>query len=270
MMQSLLFKILQRKFKFRNPNHYLQIPPNFIFTKEEYESAQLYLERLQSLNINWTYPGDIHYPQAFHAMKEPPLFIEYKGKAHWEKFSFLSVVGSRQISSATEAWMKNHLSAFINQSSIGIVSGGAFGVDQLAHTIAIKSNRATLFILPSGLENMYPMNLKLFMNSDSSGLCTFMTEFELDQKLHKSHFYFRNRLIAALSEMTLVTQASVKSGSFLTVHHCLEFGKPLLVIPAHPEMIGFDGNLKLIRDGAYPIANSDDLLDFWKAELWGK
>jgi DNA processing protein len=77
-------------------------------------------------------------------------------------------------------------------------------------------------------------------------------------------------LIAALGELTLIVQASLKSGSLLTVHHCLENGKPLLVIPSHPEIIGFEGNLKLIREGAYPITSEQDLLDFWNAEFHAK
>lgn len=266
MHQSILFKIIQRKYKFRNPQNLTDMPSNFIYTEEEYESARKYIQQLESLNIKYSYPAKSDYPSKFLKMKEPPLFFEYIGEPLWEQIDFLSVVGSREIHSSTEMWMKHNLAAFVNKLKVGIVSGGANGVDQLAHLIAIKNQAPTIFVLPSGLLNLYPKSLEeIREHCMSQGVC-FVSEFELHQRIHKSHFYFRNRLIAAFGQLTLVTQASLKSGSLLTVHHCLEMGRPVLTVPAHPEMIGFDGNLKLMFDGAYSIRNFKDLLDFWKAE----
>jgi DNA processing protein len=146
------------------------------------------------------------------------------------------------------------------------VSGGARGVDQLSHQIAIKNYRPTIFVLPSGLLDLYPSNLEDYKKYQSKVPLCFISEFEITQNLHKSHFYFRNRIIASLGQMTLVAQATYKSGSLLTVHHCLENGRPVLSIPAHPEMSGFAGNIKLLQEGAFLISHSRDLLDFWRAE----
>lgn len=266
MNQAILFKIIQRKYKFRNPQNLSEVPCNFIYTEDEYESAKKYIQTLESFNIKYSYPGKDDYPLKFSTMKEPPLFFEYMGEPLWQKLDFLSVVGSREIHSTTESWMKQHLSAFVNQLQVGIVSGGAKGVDQLAHLIAIKNQVPTIFVLPSGLQNLYPKSLEEIREHCMNQDVCFVSEFELHQKIHKSHFYFRNRLIASFGQLTLVTQASLKSGSLLTVHHCLEMGRPVLTVPAHPEMLGFDGNLKLLFDGAYSVRNFKDLLDFWKAE----
>ncbi|MBC7421323.1 MAG: DNA-processing protein DprA [Bdellovibrio sp.] len=268
MTNAYLFKVLQRQNKFRNPKHLTALPTDLMYTAEQLSSAQEYIERLSRLNINWTYPGDVFYPKAFYKMKEPPLFLEYQGHPFWCEYQFISVVGSRQISPLTEAWLKKHLPGFINGSRLGTVSGGAFGVDQLVHSLSLKHERPTIFVLPSGLENVYPSNLKKFKTAPYAMLSCFLTEFELGQRIHKSHFYFRNRLIAALGEMTLVAQATLKSGSLLTVHHCLDIGRPVLTIPSHPEICGFEGNLKLVSEGAYSVSNSEQLLDFWKAESW--
>lgn len=269
-MKAMQFKVLQRKLKFRNPNHWVDIPSDIYFSRQDLLEAEKYLAELAHQKISCTYPGDHNYPLAFYQMKEPPLFLEYKGEASWLKTSFISIVGSREISSLTQQWMKNHIPSFVEQLSVGIVSGGARGVDQLAHLLSIKSNQPTVFVLPSGLHRLYPENLKDFWQlGDDSKIC-FLSEFELNQRVHKSYFYFRNRLIAALGGLTLVTQSSLKSGSLLTVHHCLENGKPVLVVPSHPELIGFDGNLKLLKEGAFPVQNNQDLLDFWNAESHSK
>lgn len=266
-MKRIQFKILQRRTRFRNPSHLTQLPDNFTFSQKEWAAAETYIDKLNVQNIQSTYPGHENYPTAFLKMKEPPLFLEYKGKPFWKNMRFISVVGSRDLSFLTEGWMKSELSSFIQNSSAGIVSGGARGVDQLAHLLCLKLSRPSIFILPSGLDCIYPPNLSHFQNAEYEKLACFLSEFELDQKIHKAHFYFRNRLISALSQFTLVTQASLKSGSLLTVHHCLENGRPVLTVPSHPHMIGFDGNLKLIREGAFPAASQQDLLDFWNAEI---
>jgi DNA processing protein len=262
------FKVLQRQSKFRNPKHLLDLPKDFNYTPAEIQSAEDYIEVLLSKNISFTYPGHIHYPSAFYKMKEPPLFLEYKGLPFWIDKKFISIVGSRQISNLTESWLRKHIPEFILDAQIGIVSGGAMGVDQLAHSLAIKNQCPTHFVLPSGLENLYPSSLDRYLHASYDGLICFVSEFEINQRIHKSHFYYRNRLIAALGDITLVAQASLRSGSLLTVHHCLEIGRPVVTIPSHPEISGFEGNLKLVSDGAYSVAHSQQLLDFWNAESW--
>lgn len=268
MEKAVLFKIIQRKLKFRNPQHLVFLPKEYIYTEAEYNSAKEYIQSLSRYNINYTFPEKEDYPKQFLKMKEPPLFLEYYGEPIWQKKELISVVGSREIHPLTERWMKQHLTEFIKLNDIGIVSGGARGVDQLSHLIAIKNNQDTIFVLPSGLLHLYPSSLEsIKLDSMNKNIC-FVSEFEIHQKLHRSHFYFRNRLIAALGRITFVAQASLKSGSLLTVHHCLEIGKPVVTIPAHPEVLGFDGNLKLLFEGAYPIRNFVDLHDFWQAESW--
>lgn len=268
MVNAVLFKLMQKKYKFRNPNNVTLIPDDFTYTRSEYQKSLEYLENLKRHNINYTFPGHHDYPQVFYKIKEPPLFFEYIGKPLWNKFQFLAVVGSRQIHNLTENWLREHLDKFVCSNNIGIVSGGANGVDQFAHLIALKNSKPTVFVLPSGLLNFYPKNLEMIRSDFINDNVCFVSEFEIDQKIHKAHFYYRNRLIAAFGTATLVAQATLKSGSLLTVHHCLEMGRPIITIPAHPEIIGFEGNLKLLSEGAGFVTNSSDLHDFWKAENW--
>jgi len=266
MMTAIHFKILQRQLKFRNPNHWLQIPEGHSFSKSDYLSACAYMENLKKHSISWTHPGDSNYPAAFYRMKEPPLFFEFRGKPFWSEYPCLAVVGARKIHSLTERWMNLHLADYLAARKVCVVSGGAYGVDQLAHALALKKSNPTVVIVPSGLVQIYPKILESQLAALDSSLVCYLSEFEIEQKLNKSHFYFRNRLIAALGEMVLITQADTRSGSLLTVHHALENGKVVLTIPAHPEQVGFAGNLKLLQDGAGLITTSLDLLQIWNAE----
>lgn len=269
-MKEIYFKALQRKTKFRNPNHWLSVPSGLPFQDRELQEARDYIEKIKTRGHQFTYPGHQNYPSSFLKMKEPPLFLEYKGSPLWLQAPAISVVGSRDCSTLTRSWMNSQLSEFLKKSRIGVISGGARGVDQQAHLLALRLKLPSIFVLPSGLGEVYPENLRDFQLEEFVGQACFLTEFEFQQKIHKSHFYFRNRLISALGEMTLVVQASLKSGSMLTVHHCLENGKAVAVVPSHPEVLGFDGNLKLIREGAFPVMSYQDLLDFWNGEFHSK
>lgn len=271
MKHALYFKALQRKLKYRNPDAILHADQmqSFVFTQFELDDANVYIKHLESINIQYTYPGHVNYPQQFYKMIEPPLFIEYIGQPCWLNFQTLSVVGARKIDKLTIQWMDMHLKEFLQiKGDVAIVSGGAEGVDILSHVISLKINRPTLVVLPCGLHEIYPQRLKLLKDQIiQSGGCL-LTEFELNQTVRKNYFYFRNRIIAGFSALTLVVQAERKSGSFLTVHHALQNGKTVLTVPSHPMMSSFSGNQYLMKEGAFFVSASQDLLDFWEAESW--
>lgn len=207
MHEAILFKILHRSLKFRNPAHLNTIPDGFTYSESDYRLAENYLRKLCDRGIRYSYPGEMYYPVEFSRMNEPPLFFEYDGEPVWYRKNCISVVGSREISPLSEGWLNKNLEIFLQKNPLVLVSGGANGVDQRAHTIALKNKCDTIFVLPSGLAQLYPPNVHRFKQTDKfqeAGRSCFLTEFEMDQVIHKSHFYFRNRLIAALGKFTLV------------------------------------------------------------------
>ena len=268
MTNAIYFKWLQRQNKFRNPDSILRKPDFFEISKYQKEEIQKYLDGLTAQKISYTYPSHPDYPMAFYLMKEPPLFLEYIGQPIWNQHPMIAVVGSRKCHSLTRHWIQTELFQFLKDSKMTVVSGGAQGVDQLAHLIAIKAQLPTVVVLPTGLNEIFPSDLKDLKNAILHQNGCFISEFETDQKVRKSFFYLRNRLIAAMGKFCLIVQAGQKSGTMLTVHHALEFGRPVLTLPAHPLMVDFSGNVKLVQDGAYVIYKSNDLHVFWLAESW--
>lgn len=235
------------------------MPDDLIFTRAEFDEAQLYIEQLIKDKINFTFPGDENYPVAFLKMLEPPLFLEYLGPPIWRTLTLLSVVGSRKIHALSVDWMKAELRALINSADVAIVSGGAIGVDILSHAISVYENRPTVAILPSGLSNLYPSDFKRLAPALLRCGGVIVSEFERSETAHKHHFFYRNRLIAALGQVTVVVQAQERSGTFLTVHHALQNGKLVLVVPSHPQLSCFRGNQILLQDGASPVFNGADI-----------
>ena len=271
MKQAYYFKALQRKLKFRNPDHILSLEQNvkINISQRDLDDARLYVDSLYEHEIQYTYPGHSDYPVAFYKMIEPPLFLEYQGIPCWKHYKTMSVVGARKIDPLTRQWMSSELSDFLHyKSDIALVSGGAEGVDQMAHLLSLKLSRPTIVVLPCGLEKLFPYSLdKLKESFIKCGGCL-ISEFEHGQSVRKNFFYFRNRLIAAFSQITLVVQAEKKSGSFLTVHHALQNGKTILTVPSHPMMSSFSGNQYLMKEGAFFVSDRQALLDFWEAESW--
>lgn len=271
MDNAILFKALQRHLRFRNPDALTQLNPDQIknISSEELASAEKYIINLNKIGISFTYPGDVYYPQNFYSMLEPPLFLEYIGEPVWLKYQILSIVGARKIHTWTERWLQSEIPLFLQaQPLIAIASGGAVGVDQCSHWAAIKSERPTIVILPCGVNNLFPANLNQMKKYVlQSGGC-FLSEFENDQAVRKHLFFFRNRLITALASVTMVAQASVRSGTFLTVHHALANGRTMVTLPAHPMMTDFTGNHHLMKEGCFYVLTNKDLLNFWEAESW--
>ena len=259
MRTAILFKIIQRQNRFRNPKALVKIPDDIQFTREEFHEAKDYVSQLIKDKINFSYPGEENYPTAFLKTLEPPLFFEYLGAPVWKAMDLLSVVGSRKIHPLSIEWMKSELRSLIKTTVFGIVSGGAIGVDILSHAISVFENRPTVAILPAGLSNLCPFDFKRLAPALLRTGGVIVSEFERTDGAHKNHFFYRNRLIAALGRVTVVVQAQERSGTLLTVHHALQNGKPVLVVPSHPSLSCFRGNQILLQDGASPVYNGADI-----------
>lgn len=209
---------------------------------------------------------DLDYPRAFYFIKNPPLLLFVKGHCSMNDFKFISVVGSRDIRPYTSDWLELHLVDFLKSYNVGICSGGARGVDIKAHQICVRLKRPTLVFLPSGLEQTYPPELKIWEQAVLNHGGAFLSEYSPQTELRKHFFHCRNRLISALGLFTVVVQAERRSGSLITAKHSIEQGKALGVIPGHPYDSQFSGNLFLIREGAVPIIDASDLSVLYNSE----
>ena len=186
MNDAIYFKWLQRKNRFRNPENKTERPSDFYLSKTETIEIQKYLDQLQLNKISYTYPSDMYYPKAFLQMKEPPLFVEYIGTPIWAQAELFSVVGSRKLHPLTQSWMQSEFADFLQETNLTVVSGGARGVDQAAHLAAVKMQRPTIVVLPSGLNQMYPSDLSELRDEILFYRGVFISEFEMNQKVHKS------------------------------------------------------------------------------------
>lgn len=222
------------------------------------------IKEFQKQGISILYPGHADYPQNFYKLPDPPLFLTYKGQPVWKDHKCLSVVGSREPTHRALQWMETHLkSVFLEVCS---VSGGARGIDQKAHNISLRLQKPTVAFLPSGLKSIYPQSLATWSKEIIETGGAIVSEFLPHTMMQRHHFHRRNRLIAAIGDTLLVVEARIKSGSLLTANLASAIDQSLAVLPTFPDDIKTQGNLKLLFEGAQPVASSQDLLSLINLE----
>ncbi len=193
----------------------------------------------------------------------------YKGDLSLLQKPKISIVGSRRPNSYTKT-MTLRLASALAQKGYVIVSGGAMGVDALAHRGAGAAN--TIAVLPSGIDILYPsINSKLLAEIGSKGLL--LSQFEKDFKPTKWSFVVRNEIVVALGEYLIITQADKNSGSMRSAEIAMKMGKKIYVLP---HRIGeSDGTNYLAKEGLAEIiwdidafvqaSSSDPFIEYLKS-----
>lgn len=220
---------------------------------------------LKAQGLGHCFPGHPHYPQSFLVLSEPPLCLLVRGSTEALKLKGVSVVGSRNPHQLSGQWLDEHFGEFLaEEEEVCVISGGARGIDQQAHRLALRKQRPTLIFCPSGLNAHYPKDLAAWTERVLEGGGAFISEYWLDQRMRSFHFLQRNRMIAALGAFLVVVEARQRSGSQMTARLAADQGREVAVVPSHPKLIQMRGSLDLIRSGAHILVDAKDLKYLWR------
>jgi DNA processing protein len=203
---------------------------------------------------------DAVYPSIFMQLDRPPNTIYALGNLKLLKSQYIvAIVGTRRTTNYGRE-ITLEISKSVAANGGVILSGLAYGIDSIAHRGALKVKGKTIAVVPSGLGNIYPVaHTKLareILNND--GLL--LSEIEFLESPKKYHFVERNRLIAALCKVLLVTEAAHKSGTFHTVKFAQKLNKTIAAVPGNINSPMSKGVNRLFFEGAQPILESADLL----------
>ena len=227
---------------------------NMTYNKEEKNR----IEKILSKNPEFLLIGDENYPSKLYDMPWPPLIIFYDGDLSLLNRPALGIVGSRRAT----AYGRNvtfELSRSLAKIGAVILSGGARGVDTIAHTAALKESGKTICVLGCGLDIVYPYeNEKLFQEIRKEGLI--LSEYPKGFKPEKWTFPMRNRIIAALSSEIIVTEAARKSGSLHTATYAEELNRIVHSIPHEITSHNGVGNHILIEMGAKILYDRNEFI----------
>jgi DNA processing protein len=176
--------------------------------------------------------------------------------------TLISFVGSRDMTSYGRQVIQDIIPG-LAKYQVAIVSGLAFGVDHFAHRIALDNNIPCIAIPGSGLapSSLYPAEHRDFAHElvDRGGVL--ISPFPPEQRGIHWTFPVRNRLIAAISDMTIVVEAKHKSGSLITAECALDIGRKLGAVPGSIYSSNSDGTNALIAAGATMIRSIQDIVN---------
>ena len=201
-------------------------------------------------------------PESLFEIPEQPENLYYTGTLPIKENKKLCVVGSRRYTPYGKEACEKLIKGLAGYP-ITIVSGLALGIDCIAHESAISVGLQTIAVPGSGLDPsvLYPRsNINLADRIIKSGGGLF-SEFDLKQKALPWTFPKRNRIMAGFSDAILVIEAEEKSGTLITSRLATDYNKEVFAVPGSIFSPGSYGPHMLIRLGATPIRNADDILD---------
>lgn len=192
-----------------------------------------------------------------------PKRLYYKGIWSDEIFKdCLAVVGSRHLTSygrrATE-----QLVTEIAAAGITIVSGFMYGGDEAAHLAAVKCGGRTIAVMPCGIDIIHPASQKKLYEEILENKGLIISEYEGGFLPQNWSYLQRNRLVAGLSKAVLVTEAALGSGSLITAGYAKKFNRKIFALPGQITSDVSKGSIKLIREGAEPVLEANDILKFF-------
>lgn len=212
----------------------------------------------KAVDADFLTPTHPQWPSGLDLLGElAPLGIWKRGKAPQPALT-VSVVGARSCSAYGESVALN-IAAELNQLGLGVVSGGAFGIDAAAHRGAVLAEGKTVAVLAGGVDVPYPRaNSNLFDRILETGWL--VSESPPGQIPLKHRFLIRNRLIAAWSLGTVVVEARIRSGAIATASHANNLGLEVMAIPGPVTAAASTGCHQLIRDGATLVTNASEII----------
>lgn len=215
-----------------------------IAKKSNQKYFDAYLARLEEKEIKLITCEDEDYPEKFDKIEDKPYYFYYKGDLGLLNQPSVAIVGTRSPTNygcyATEKFAKE-----LALAGAVVVSGLAYGVDSIAHRQTLAVGGKTVAILAGGFDNVYPSeHHSLFDEISQKGLV--ITEHRPDIKSFKFNFIQRNRLVAALADAVLITEAGAKSGTTITKDFALDYGVPIYAVPGNINSEKSDGTNNLI------------------------
>ncbi|HLV01789.1 MAG TPA: DNA-processing protein DprA [Acidobacteriota bacterium] len=221
--------------------------------------AEEALRKAQQQDIKLITWFDDGYPFLLRQICDPPLILYLRGELDCLYRPSVAVVGSRRCTVYGRE-VAFRLSADLASLGITIVSGMARGIDTRAHQGAVEAGGATVAVLGSGVDVVYPReNGKLYRSIVRQG-CV-LSEFPLGTYPAPQNFPVRNRIISGLSRGTLIPEAAQFSGSLITARLTLEQNRELWAVPGNITSPASYGPNQLIKQGAKPIVSAQDILE---------
>ena len=198
-------------------------------SKSVFLEAEQELKFIKNNNIDVHFFKDDTYPDKLKHCIDGPILLFSSGVINLKNQKVISIVGTRQITSYGSEFCKKLIEDLAPLNPI-IISGFAYGVDIVAHQTAMDLNLQTIGVLAHGLNQIYPKTHKKFVaKMEQHG--GFLTEFWSNSSPEKENFVKRNRIVAGMSEATIVIESAEKGGSLITANMANDYNRDVFAVP---------------------------------------
>ena len=197
---------------------------------KDFSKAEEEIKFIEKYKIRPLFITDNEYPKRLLNCFDSPTLLYYKGEADLNATKMIAIIGTRSHTDYAKQVTENLVKELAGQNII-VVSGLAFGVDAIAHKSSIKNGLSTIGVLAHGLDQIYPAEhagLAKDMVKHHGGL---LTEFKSKSKPDKHNFPTRNRIVAGMSDATIVIETGIKGGSMITAELANSYNKDVFAIP---------------------------------------
>lgn len=197
------------------------------------------------------------YPDQLRELASPPKQLYVLGQLPNQPV--VAIVGTRKPTSYGKA-ATYQLAGELANAGLTIVSGLAYGIDGIAHQGALDAGGQTIAVLAGGLDRIYPAGHQQLAQKiiDSGG--GLISEYDLGTPSLRYNFVARNRIVSGLALATIITEAASESGSLITANYAIEQNRRVMAVPGNITSLMSAGPNNLIRTGAVPVTNSNDVL----------
>ena len=230
------------------------------------QRAEKELAFIEKNNISCYYLTDTDYPVRLRECPDAPILFYFKGNTNLDATRIISIVGTRNATEygreLTESLIKD-LAKVI--PDLLVVSGLAYGIDICAHRNALYNRLPTVAVLAHGLDRIYPyVHRKTAVDMlERGGL---LTEFMSGTNPDRHNFVSRNRIVAGMTDATIVVESASKGGSLITADLAVDYHRDCFAVPGRISDASSRGCNLLIQDNKAALIQSAE--DFIKAMGW--
>lgn len=185
------------------------------------------------------------YPYRLRQCDDPPAILFYKGTADLNAPRIVAIVGTRSHTEYGKAVTEKFVQDLASYDVV-VISGLAYGIDAVAHKAALRKGLPTVGVIAHGLDTIYPVQHTGLARQmlQNGGL---LTEFQSNTKPDKYNFPSRNRIVAGLSDATLIMESGLKGGSMITADLACGYNREVFALPGRNTDVNSRGCNELIR-----------------------
>lgn len=180
-------------------------------------------------NIQALFIQDTTYPKRLLNCYDPPIMLYYKGNADLNAEKIISIIGTRNHTEYGKQ-LTEQLVEELAAQQILVVSGLAYGIDTIAHKAALKHQVKTVGVLAHGLHSIYPQQ-HIGIAREMCNQGGLLTEYLSKTKADKHNFPKRNRIVAGMSDATIVVETAIKGGSMITAELANNYNRDVFAFP---------------------------------------